>query len=313
MHQASAGCFQAGEALQPTSTATTVRVRDGQTITTDGPFAETKEALGGFYLIEAADLDEAIELAARIPGASVRLDRGPPDLGRSPTRRRRRPRPVDRSRTATPDAVVDRLFREESGRAVATLIRVLGDFDLAEEAVQEAFVVALETLAGATASRPTRAPGSRRPRATGPSTGCAARKRLAEKSRAARRARPPIEADRPSPDAGCEAEDDVSPIADDRLRLIFTCCHPALALEAQVALTLRTLGGLTTPEIARAFLVPEPTLAQRLVRAKRRSATPASRIASRRDHVLPERLDAVLRGPLPRLQRGLRRVDRATP
>ena len=99
----------------------------------------------------------------------------------------------------------------------------------------------------------------------------------------------------------------MSPIADDRLRLIFTCCHPALALEAQVALTLRTLGGLTTPEIARAFLVPEPTLAQRLVRAKRRSATPASRTACRRR--APAR--AARRraaGPLSRLQRGLCRV-----
>src|SRR5262249_53597449 len=157
------------------------------------------------------------------------------------------------------DAIaVERAYRESSGRAVATLVRLFGDIDLAEEAVQEAFAAAAE-----------RWPATGVPPNPGGWIVTTARNKALDRLRR-ESSRFGREAQAAPPRADPEPAEEVGPVQDDRLRLIFTCCHPALAAEAQLALTLRLIAGLQTPEIARAFLVPEPTIAQRLVRAKRK-------------------------------------------
>ena len=221
-----------------------MRIRNGETLVTDGPFAETKEQLGGYYVLDCENIDEALAVRGEDPGSRDRLDRGASRLGDV--------------------APLERVFREEYARVVATLIRDLRDIDLAEDALSDAFEAALVTW-----------PRTGVPDNPGAWLTVTARRKAIDRLRRERRHAELVA------QLEEEAPVDETTIPDERLSLVFTCCHPALAPDAQVALTLRLVGGLTTTEIARAFLVTEETLAQRSCGPSRRSARRASRTGCR--------------------------------
>ena len=241
-----AGVLLAGEGLQPSSKGARVRFSGAERTVIDGPFTEAKELIAGFWLLQVASKDEAIEWSS---AALTPLTARP----------RSRSARCSRRKISAPSSLPSSGTRSSACAPTWARSRVVRDVGLAEDLAQDALVAALEQW-----------PESGVPRNPGAGLMAVAKRRAIDVLRRSERLDPKIDELGHELETGSDVDvaldDD---IGDDLLRLVFTACHPVLSTEARVALTLRLLGGLTTGEIARAFLVSESTVAQRIVRAKR--------------------------------------------
>ena len=296
-----AGVMLAGEGLHPSSKGARVRFSGGKRTVIDGPFAEAKELVAGFWLWQVKSKEEAIEWVKRMPQPRRDRFRGRDPSGVRGRRLRRgahpraaraggapaqhqassapgpvadppavlRPSRTDRcarepvTGLRDPRRAIDAVWRIESARLIAGLARMVRDVGLAEDSRRTRW--SRRSSSGPRrASRTTREPGSWPPRSTARSTSSGAENGSSASTPSS------VTSSRPAGAAAADLDAAIDDdIGDDLLSLVFTACHPVLSTEARVALTLRLLGGLTTEEIARAFLVPESTVAQRIVRAKR--------------------------------------------
>ena len=293
----------AGEGLHPTSKAVRVRFEGDKRTVIDGPFTESKELIAGYWLWQVRDMDEAIEWIKRAPfdgGTQIEIrpvfeeedfgDEFTPELREQeqPAARPDRGAAVVATGSDT-NRAIETVWRIESARLIAGLTRIVRDVGLAEELSQDALVAALEQW-----------PESGVPDNPGAWLMATAKHRaidLLRRSSTLERKQEElareIELQLGSAQRDIDAELD-DHVGDDLLRLIFMACHPVLSTQARAALTLRLLGGLTTDEIARAFLVPEPTVAQRIVRAKRTLAEARIAFEDPSREELAERLSSVL-------------------